>query len=149
MKLLLGIIFFLTTSFISSSADWGHSLKDALQIAKKDHKFILLNFSGSDWCGPCIKLHKEVFVLPEFISVANEKLLLVNADFPRYKKNQLAPALQQQNEALAEKYNARGIFPYTILLNEDGNQIKDWEGFPSAPADFISEIQEAINNQHP
>ena len=84
---------------------------------RKEHKFILLSFSGSDWCGPCIRLHKEVFGSNAFEQLANEKLILVNADFPRYKKNQLSVSQQKINDALAEKYNKKGEFPLTVLLN--------------------------------
>lgn len=149
MKLLICSLFLLTTSFVSPNTEWGHNFKEATQLAHKEHKLILINFSGSDWCGPCIKLHKEVFVMEDFVKLAKEQLILINADFPRYKKNQLPVAQQKLNEELAEKFNSRGLFPYTVLVDENGNMIKDWEGFPADPANFIAEIQESINNQHP
>ena len=146
MKLLLAFIFFINSSFIVSEPEWTHNLNDALQVAKKEHKFILVNFSGSDWCGPCIRLHKEVFVMEAFIKVANEKLVLLNADFPRYKKNQLPPAQQKMNDDVAEHYNTKGVFPLTVLIDEKGNQVKSWEGFPSSPAEFIADIQQTIQD---
>jgi thioredoxin-related protein len=146
MKLLLAILFFISNSFVVSEPEWKHNLNDALQVAKKEHKFILVNFSGSDWCGPCIRLHKEVFVMENFIKVANDKLVLLNADFPRYKKNQLPPAQQKINDDIAERYNNKGVFPLTVLVDEKGNQIKSWEGFPSSPAEFIADIQQTIQD---
>ena len=90
-----------------------------------------------------IRLHKEVFVLDGFLQLANSKLILLNADFPRYKKNQLSPEQQKLNDDLADRYNSRGIFPLTVLVNEKGDQIKSWEGFPSSSIDFIDEIEQA------
>ncbi len=146
MKLLLALLFFISTSFVATEPEWKHNLTDALQVAKKEHKFILVNFSGSDWCGPCIRLHKEVFVMENFIKVANDKLVLLNADFPRYKKNQLPPAQQKINDDIAERYNNKGVFPLTVLVDEKGNQIKSWEGFPSSPTEFIADIQQTIQD---
>jgi thioredoxin-related protein len=146
MRILITALFILTISLPSSAQDWGHNYNDAIIAAQKGHKYILVNFSGSDWCGPCIRLHKEVFVLEDFLQLANTKLVLLNADFPRYKKNQLAPAQQKINDDLAERYNSRGIFPLTVLVDEKGNQIKSWEGFPVSAIDFIDEIQQAIKD---
>ncbi|MGI9139217.1 MAG: thioredoxin family protein [Sediminibacterium sp.] len=143
MRLLFSIFCFL---FISN-LQWSNNYDQAIQAAKKEHKFILLNFSGSDWCGPCIKLHKEVFTTEKFEQLANEKLILVNADFPRYKKNQLALNLQKSNDALAEKYNNKGVFPLTVLINSEGIMIKSWEGFPPSTFDFIDDIAQTIQDQ--
>jgi len=146
MKFLFTILMFFSNYFFLADQTWGHSYTDALQVAQKEHKYILLNFSGSDWCGPCIRLHKEVFTLVDFNKLANEKLVLLNADFPRYKKNQLSAAQQKINDDLAERYNNKGNFPLTVLLDQNGREIKNWEGFPGSPADFIAEIEEAIQN---
>ncbi len=146
MRLLIAALFLITSSFVSIEPEWGHNYKDALQLAQKEHKYILVNFSGSDWCGPCIRLHKEVFVLQDFIQLANTKLVLLNADFPRYKKNQLSVTQQKINDEIAEKYNNKGVFPLTVLLDENGKQIKSWEGFPSSPSDFINDIQQTIQD---
>jgi thioredoxin-related protein len=146
MKLTIAILLLISSSFISISPEWGHNYNEALQKAQKEHKFILVNFSGSDWCGPCIRLHKEVFVMPDFTKVANEKLVLLNADFPRAKKNQLPAAQQKLNDDLAEKYNAQGSFPLTVLIDQNGKVLKSWEGFPSSPNAFIADIQQTIQD---
>src|SRR3954451_7800949 len=85
--------------------------------AAATNKLIVLNFSGSDWCGPCIRLKKEIFESDEFQKYSSQKLVLVNADFPRYKKNQLSKEQVKENEVLAEKYNTGGKFPLTVLLD--------------------------------
>ncbi|MEG2075937.1 MAG: thioredoxin family protein, partial [Victivallaceae bacterium] len=85
--------------------------------AKINNKPILLSFSGSDWCGWCIKLDNEVFSKPEFQKWSKENVILVNVDFPR--RSPLSKELKQQNEALAAKYGVNG-FPTVLLIDADG-----------------------------
>lgn len=134
--LLLG---FLMMSFTS----WETNFEKAKTIAAKEHKFILLNFSGSDWCGPCIQMHKELLENDAFLQFANQKLVMMNADFPRQKKNQLAKDLQKQNDQLADKYNAKGSFPFTAILDEKGRVLRSWDGLPKeTPEAFLQEVKE-------
>ncbi|MBC7418534.1 MAG: thioredoxin family protein [Pedobacter sp.] len=120
---------------------WMGNFNQAETEAKNTHKLILINFSGSDWCGPCIRLRKEILESAEFSDYAKEKLLLVRADFPRQKKNQLSKAQVQLNEALAEKYNMDGKFPFTLLVDENGKVLKSWDGLPNeSPAEFVKEL---------
>jgi thioredoxin-related protein len=146
MRLAIALLLMITCSFVSPTPEWGHNYNQAIQKAQKEHKFILVNFSGSDWCGPCIRLHKEVFVMDDFTKVVNEKLVLLNADFPRAKKNQLPAAQQKLNDDLAEKYNSNGTFPLTVLVDQNGKVVKSWEGFPSSPINFIADIQQTIQD---
>ncbi len=107
---------------------------------------MLLNFSGSDWCGPCIRMKKEFFESPAFKTLADSELILVNADFPRNKKNQ--PGLEQQkiNDQTADKYNPLGKFPLTLLLSNQGTVLGSWEGLPNeTPEQFIDEIHTDIS----
>lgn len=121
---------------------WLHDLDSAKEIAKKEHKLILLNFSGSDWCIPCIKMHDEILNSDVFLNYAGENLVLVNADFPRKKKNQSTTAQQAINDKLAEQYNNEGNFPYTLLLDSNGNKLKIWDGYYKNGSDnFIEEIK--------
>jgi thioredoxin-related protein len=139
MKLLLLL---LTTGLGLSFTPWQPDFESAKKLAADNHKNILLNFSGSDWCGPCIQLHKEVFESNAFKDLADQSLVLYKADFPRNKKNQLAKAVQQNNEALADKYNPLGKFPYTVILSPDGKVIKAWEGYPNNnSAQFIEQLK--------
>ena len=120
---------------------WLNNLDEAKLEAKENHKLIVLNFSGSDWCGPCIKMHKQLFDSEEFKAYSKENLVLVNADFPRMKKNQPDKKQLAINSALADKYNKEGIFPLTLLLDASGKIIKRWEGLPKVtPAEFVSQI---------
>jgi thioredoxin-related protein len=120
---------------------WLGDFNEATTEAAKTHKYILINFSGSDWCGPCIRERKEILENDVFEKYASDHLVLVRADFPRQKKNQLSPEQTKRNEALADKYNPEGKFPYTILVDEHGKVVKDWDGFPNeSPENFVSQI---------
>lgn len=129
-----------------SFTSWHNNLDEAKGLAHHQHKHILLNFSGSDWCGPCIRMHKEIFENSSFQQFADSTLIMVNADFPRNKKNQLAKQQQELNNAMADQYNPQGSFPYTLLLNADGKVLMQWDGFPAGDASsFTTEIQRLIN----
>ena len=129
-----------------SSLPWLTDFDQAKKNAQEKHERILLTFSGSDWCGPCIRLHKEIFESDAFIKLADNQLVLINADFPRLKKNQLTKDQQQQNDKLADRYNAAGNFPFTVLLDADGKILKEWEGFPKqGAAAFIDELNLAMH----
>lgn len=141
-KILLAAILCLS----SVSANWLHNLEEAQAIAKKENKLIILNFSGSDWCGPCIRMHKEIFDTDTFQDFAKDKLVMVNADFPRLKKNQLPKDQQSINDQLADRYNHEGKFPYTVLLTADGKVLKDWEGYPrNGMESFMQDLKMAMN----
>ena len=121
---------------------WLNNFESAKTEASGSNKLIVLNFSGSDWCGPCIRLKKEIFSSDAFTNYASEKLVLVNADFPRYKKNALPKEQVKENEALAEKYNPAGRFPFTVLLDANGKILKQWDGLPNeSPEKFVDEIK--------
>jgi thioredoxin-related protein len=125
---------------------WLTNFKDAQKIAAEKHQLILLNFSGSDWCGPCIRMRKEILGSEVFMHFADSNLVLVNADFPRSSKNKLSAAQTKLNNALADKYNVDGKFPYTLLLSADGKVLKTWDGLPNeSPDAFVNEMRIACN----
>ena len=141
--LLITILF-----FGLNAGNWEPKFENAKKIAKEKNHLILLNFSGSDWCGPCIRMHKEIFGDAEFLKMAEQNLVMVNADFPRNKKNQLPSDLKKQNEALAETYNPGGRFPYTLLLNAEGKVLKTWEGMPEeTPAQFTAAVKQICDGR--
>lgn len=147
MKFIHCILLF--TTFLSVPA-WQTDFQKAKGEAMLEKKLILLNFSGSDWCAPCIKLKKEVLDTEDFMGFSSEKLVLVRADFPRLKKNQLPAKQLEQNEMLAEKYNIEGKFPFTVLLDAEGHVLKEWEGYPSTLTieSLKSQIQQVANALH-
>lgn len=127
----------------SSAVTWLGDFKEATNEAAKQHKLIIINFSGSDWCGPCIRLRKEILESTAFENYALSHLVLVRADFPRQKKNQLSKEQTKLNEALADKYNPDGKFPFTLLVDEHGKVLKTWDGFPDvSPDNFVSQIDQ-------
>ena len=143
---MIRLIAILAINSIFGPIPWHYNLDEARRIAEKDHRHILLNFSGSDWCGPCIRMHREIFSTDVFEKMADTSLILVNADFPRMKKDQLPAAQQQLNDAMADKYNSKGKFPYTLLLSADGKVLKTWDGFPGeTPQEFAQEVKTIID----
>ena len=134
-------LMFFFTGLILSNVTWLGDFNEAKIEAVKSHKLILVVFSGSDWCGPCIRERKEILESDVFENFASDHLLLVRADFPRQKKNQLSAEQTKLNEALADKYNSQGKFPYTLLVDENGKVLKDWDGFPDeSPQQFVNQI---------
>jgi hypothetical protein len=124
---------------------WHYNLNEAIQRAQKEHKHILLSFSGSDWCGPCIRMHNEIFGSQVFEQMADTELVLVQADFPRMRKNQLPSAQQQLNNAAADRYNSQGKFPYTRLLDDHGKVLRVWDGLPdTSPEEFTVDVRNGI-----
>lgn len=131
------------TCLAAVAPGWQLNFEQAKAEAQQSHKLILLNFSGSDWCGPCIKLKKDIFSSAEFEQFAADRLVLVRADFPRLSKNKLDARQEAHNEALAEKYNRQGKFPFTVLLDASGRVLKEWEGYPQSMtvASFMASIE--------
>lgn len=129
--------------FSASSAEWNLDFDKAKADATQGNKYILLNFSGSDWCIPCIKLKKDIFESEVFKNYAADNLVLLRADFPRLKKNQLDAKQTSHNESLADKYNAEGKFPLTVLIDAKGKKIREWDGYPNSltAESFVQEIQ--------
>lgn len=140
MKILLSVI--ISAFLLTSPINWVLDFDKAKTEATQSNKMILLSFGGSDWCAPCIKLKQEVFESTTFQKYANEHLVMLRADFPRLKKNQLDSKQVAHNEALAEKYNPEGKFPLTVLLDPKGKKLKEWDGYPKnlTPATMIDEI---------
>jgi thioredoxin-related protein len=146
MKNILALIFCVAAL---SFTTWQPDFQKAKQQAKNKHQLIILNFSGSDWCGPCMRMKKEIFEDETFSSFADSNLVLVNADFPRSKKHQLAKEQQEQNDILAEKFNPSGKFPYTILLDEEGKILKSWDGLPDEDGiAFTNSIKKIMDARH-
>jgi thioredoxin-related protein len=104
----------------AGAAEWETSFASASTNASKAGLYMLLDFSGSDWCGWCVKLDKEVFSKPEFKAFAGKQLVCVLVDFPRQKKQ--SKKEKDQNAELAKKYGIRG-FPTVILLSPEGDLV--------------------------
>ena len=105
------------------SQNWKSDFDDAKTIAAKENKNIVLVFSGSDWCAPCMKLDKVVWQSDEFKKESEKNWITYKADFPKKKANQLTHDLTEANKKLAEKYNKNGSFPLVVLLDKSGKVI--------------------------
>ena len=132
------IAFLLTPAF---SIGWGDDYKAALATAATENKRVLLDFTGSDWCGWCIRMRETTFDHPAFKEFANKNLVLVEIDFPQGKT--LRPEVKKQNAALQEQYQVQG-FPTLVLLDPQGKVIKQQSGYiPGGPAGFINWVNSA------
>ncbi|PVX47619.1 thioredoxin-like protein [Flavobacterium sp. 103] len=139
MKSIITFFLLITVSF-GYSQNWNTNFEDVKVKAEKENKNILLVFSGSDWCGPCIKLDKVVWQSPEFQAESDKNWVVYKADFPKKKANQLSPELTESNNKLAEKYNKNGSFPLVLLLDKKG-KILGITGFKNVSAqDYIKLI---------
>jgi len=126
-----------------ASEGWETNFEKASARAKSEGKYMLLDFSGSDWCGWCIKLDKEVFSKPAFKAYAKENLVLVLLDFPRNKSGQ-SKELQAQNKMLAEKFGIRG-FPTVIILDPSGKPVEKTGYRPGGPEAYVEYLKKAIS----
>ena len=122
---------FLLLLILAAGPVWQTNFGQAQTEARSQHKQMLLYFSGSDWCGPCIKLKRDLFESDGFTQYTAQHLILIRADFPRAAKNQLPKEQIAHNELLAEKYNPEGVFPLTMLLDANGRVLKTWAGYPA------------------
>ena len=121
---------------------WTSDLDKALASAKKSGKSVLVEFTGSDWCPPCMMMRKEVFSKPDFVSAASKKFVLVELDFPKGD-----PDLKKQHQPLAEKYKIEG-FPTVILLSPQGKEFNRFYAsqYPQTDA-FLKHLTEALEKK--
>ena len=117
-NLIIMLLFMVTVGY---SQEWKSNLEEAKKEATEQNKKILLVFSGSDWCAPCIKLDKNVWQSEAFKNESQKNWILIKADFPKKKANALAVELTASNRKLAEQYNKAGNFPLVLLLDKKGN----------------------------
>ena len=130
---------FVTT--IARGSEWQTDYEQALATAKAAKKCVLLDFTGSDWCGPCIQMKKVVFSKAAFLNYANTNLVLVEIDYPRVKT--LPEKITKQNERLMHQYGIdKSGYPTVILLNPDGKILGQLEGYSGErPADIIAWVE--------
>lgn len=120
------------------AASWLADFPAAQAKAQAENRMILMNFTGSDWCSWCVKLREEVFSTAEFNVFADEKLVLVEVDFPRRKRQ--SPELQKANRLLASSFQVEG-YPTIILLDSSGKKIGNSGYRPGGPKAFLSELE--------
>ena len=128
---------------IAGAEGWLTDWDAAKARAKAEHKPILINLTGSDWCAWCIKLDKEVFSQKAFKDFAAEHLVLVSADFP--KRQPQSAELRKQNAALEKQYLLGG-YPTVWLLDADGKKLSedDLGELKGGPEAFVARLKELI-----
>ena len=122
---------------LALAGDWLTDYDKALTQAKAEHRQLLMDFTGSDWCGWCMKLDKEVFTLSEFKEYADKNLVLLKVDFPRGKT--LPDAEKTQNEKLSQTFKIQG-YPTIIVLNFDGKKAGELGYVEGGPKAFLAEL---------
>lgn len=122
-------------------SEWQTDYEQALATAKAGNKCVLLDFTGSDWCGPCIQMNKVVFSKAAFLNYSEKNLILIEVDYPQRKK--LPEKVTKQNEHLMHQYGIDNSgFPTVILLNPDGKILGQLEGYGGErPADIIAWVE--------
>jgi protein disulfide-isomerase len=140
-RILLTAAAILTLGSFASADEWFTDYAKALLQAKAQNKPVLIDFTGSDWCGWCMKLDKEVFSMDDFKAYAAQKLVLLKIDFPRRKE--LPAPEKAQNEKLASQFSVRG-FPTVIVLKSDGSKAGELGYTPGGPKAFISQLEKVI-----
>jgi len=132
------------TAAVVEKAAWFTSFDQAKADSLKRDVPILVDFSGSDWCGWCIKLDKEVFSKTEFKDFADKNLVLLLVDFPRRKA--LSPAITKQNEKLSEDFGVRG-FPTVLILDGQGKELARTGYRPGGAVEYVKHLQGLIGKK--
>lgn len=134
----ISILFCLVFSIHQLSAQvWHTNLNEAEKIASQKNERIIMVFQGSDWCGPCIKLDKEIWSSSPFIDYAKNHFVMVKVNFPRKKKNKLTKKQQDYNNHLMETYDKKGYFPYVIVLDKNAKVLGSTGYKKTTPVDYI------------
>ena len=128
-----------SSAFAATPEGWSTDLEKAFVKAKAEKKSVLVEFTGSDWCPPCIAMRKNVFSKPDFVGKASKKFVLVELDFPNGE-----PAVKEKNNPYAEKYKIEG-FPTVILFSPDGKEFHRFfaSEFPKTQ-DFLDHLDESL-----
>jgi protein disulfide-isomerase len=122
-----------------AESSWETDFKKAQQEAKANKKLLFIDFTGSDWCGYCIRLDRDILSKQQFKDYASKNLVLLEIDFPRRKEQ--TSAVKAQNEKLAQEYQIEG-FPTLVVLDGDGHKVWRYDGFfPNGAEAFIAELE--------
>lgn len=145
MKKLILIWLILMASTLVMAQHWETDFDAAKKRSADEGRNILLVFSGSDWCIPCMKLEKEIWKSQDFIKDSNEHFVLLRADFPKRKANTLSKDQQEQNNRLADIYNKQGLFPMVEILDKNG-KVLGTTGYKNvSPKEYIAMLHSFEN----
>jgi protein disulfide-isomerase len=127
----------------SDNLNWTTDLGKAIEKAKTEHKAVLVNFTGSDWCKWCFKLRDEVFSKDEFKEYADENLVLVMIDFPQNKPQ--SNQTRMYNQSIQQKFGVQG-YPTIVLINEHGKQVAKTGYQPGGAVKYISHLKSFLGS---
>lgn len=141
MRLLLILIISIAGGASLKAQSWETDFDKARHLATQENRKIILVFQGSDWCAPCIKLEKEVWRTKEFQEYARKNFVMLQADFPKKKKNKLPSDQEAHNRKLAERYNRNGHFPYVVVMDKNGKVMGSTGYMKLSPAEYIELLE--------
>jgi protein disulfide-isomerase len=144
-RLLVCLLLVLAAPVMAAEGEWLTDYHAALDKAAAEHKFVMMDFTGSDWCGWCMKLKSEVFDQPEFSAFARENLVLLEVDFPRRK--QLSAEQQAANDALARNFGIEG-YPTLIFVDATGKKVAQGGYIAGGPKRFIEATERIPGMKH-
>lgn len=118
---------------------WLTDMEQAKTVAAREGKLILIDFTGSDWCGWCVKLKKEVFTREEFLEGAGKDFVLVEIDFP--KEADQSDEQKEANKALAKRHQVRG-FPTIVLTDASGREFARTGYREGGPGPYLEHLRQ-------
>ncbi|HEY9154599.1 MAG TPA: thioredoxin family protein [Opitutaceae bacterium] len=118
--------------------EWSTDLRASMAQAQSQHKHVFLFFTGSDWCGWCKRLNREILSTSDFQKYASDKLVLVKLDFPRHHPQ--SAEVTQQNHELAAQYQIEG-YPTVIVLDSSGRPVGKLGYQRGGPGPFIQALE--------
>ena len=128
---------------LTAGEGWLTNIEKAKELAKKEKKTVLVEFTGSDWCPPCKALKKNVFNSKEFAAYAKKNLVLVELDFPR-DKSKVTKEQAKYNREQAKAFSVRG-YPTVILMDSDGKELTKKVGYGRTSVEkYIATLNKAI-----
>lgn len=141
LKGLIATLLLISTGLLANESDvkFENNVEEAFNIAKLEKKSVLVYFSGSDWCRPCMQLHQEVFESDSFAQFATSKLIIVRLDFPAKSENKLSDEQTKYNNNKAKEFNKKGVFPLMILYDSEKNNLLEISGYNRLGPDKIIE----------
>ena len=126
----------------AQAGDWLTDIDSGVAKAKKENKAVMVEFTGSDWCPPCMQMHKEVFSKTDFVAGAKKNYVLVKIDIPRKDK-----ALYEKNQKVLEKYKVQGV-PTVMLMSKDGKEFDRFTAteYPTVKK-FLKQLDSALEKK--
>lgn len=154
MKTSIGILAFLCLFAVTTlksqvvekfdTSLWVSNITQAKALSVEKNIPIMLVFSGSDWCIPCMKLKKQILLTDTFSVYAKDHFVLLNLDFPRKSKNKLSSEQQSHNDQLASQYNMQGVFPLVVIINKEGEILGSTGFLDLTPAEYITYLESLL-----